>query len=201
MESVVIVLGHGEINLNLIPEDADIIGVDGGASLCAKNDLMMDLAIGDFDSVTAVEFEHIQMRSRKIVQLDSDKDDSDFEAALTYTHKYDELIVFGHWGKRFDHTYVNLQLLKNDLRMTFIDNHNKVFTLSEGFFEISRDGFEYISVFALSESEITLSGTQYELEHRVLDVDDVYTLSNKILNEHATLKIHSGKLLIIQSKD
>ena len=55
MESVVIVLGHGEINLNLIPEDADIIGVDGGASLCAKNDLMMDLAIGDFDSLENTE--------------------------------------------------------------------------------------------------------------------------------------------------
>lgn len=201
MATVVIVLGHGEIQEDYITLESTLIGVDAGAHHCAQKGLMMDVAIGDFDSVSPSEFEHIQIQSKQIILLDENKEDSDFEAALKLVDDYDKIIVFGNWGKRFDHTYVNLQLLKQDHRITFIDRQNKVYVVEEGNYSISKDNYQYLSLFALEESTVSLHQTKYELENRVLKINDVYTLSNEINGEAAKLVVHTGLILVIQSKD
>ena len=184
-----------------MPESDDIIGVDAGASVCDKNNLHMKKAIGDFDSVTKVEFEHIQMMSDEIVLLNKDKDDSDFEAALKHVEAYDDVIVFGSWGKRFDHSYVNLELVKRNSKITFYDYNNKVYSLPMGEYDIVKGDYTYLSLFAIEETSVSLTGVKYELDNRLLAMSDLYALSNEIIDEVAHLNIHSGKLLIIQSKD
>ena len=201
MGTVVIVLGHGELIFDKIPESADIIGVDAGAAVCAKNNLHMKKAIGDFDSVTKVEFEHIQMMSDELVLLNKDKDDSDFEAALKHVEAYDDVIVFGSWGKRFDHSYVNLELVKRNSKITFYDYNNKVYSLPMGEYDIVKGDYTYLSLFAIEDTSVSLTGVKYELDNRLLAMSDLYALSNEIIDEVAHLNIHSGKLLIIQSKD
>lgn len=201
METVVLVLGHAELQKNLIPNDSFIVGVDGGALICVKHQLIMDLAIGDFDSVSKQELTDIQTMSKKIIVLEKEKDDSDFEAALRYFESSDRILVFGFWGKRLDHSYVNLQLLKQNSKIEFVDSHNYVFTLKKGSFKISKGNYTYLSVFALEDSVISLQGVKYPLNKQFLKVVDLYTLSNEIIDEEALIVIDSGYLLIIQSKD
>ena len=46
-----------------------VIGADSGALLAVKNNIILDIAIGDFDSVNNEEFELIKKNSKEIRKL------------------------------------------------------------------------------------------------------------------------------------
>lgn len=201
MDTVIVVLGNATIEAKYLDLEADWVGVDYGAFICASNNIHMRYAVGDFDSVTPVEFEHIQLHSFEIVTLDKIKDDSDFEAALDLVKDYKHILVLGGLGNRFDHAYVNLQLLKSHSNMTLLDAQNKLWCVNKGDYLINKGDYTYLSVFALEESAISLSGVKYPLEDRQLAPTDLYTLSNEILDQQAKLSVKSGSFLVVQSKD
>lgn len=200
MESVTLVLG----NIKTIDKElliGDLIGVDHGAKLLAQQGIQMRLSIGDFDSVDKEDLEVIKKHSNEMIVLQKEKDESDFEAALNRTHGYDKVFVYGGLGGRFDHQYVNIQLLKNDNRLVFLDEQNQIEVKREGTYPIIRNKFQYVSFFSLNEAVISLIGFKYALDQYPLKHDDLFALSNELLYEKAKLIVHSGKVLMIQSKD
>lgn len=200
MESVTIVLG----NIEKINKDwliGEIIGVDYGAKLLAQQGIKMHLSIGDFDSVAREDLEQIKKYSTQMVVLQKEKELSDFEAALNYTHNYKKVYVLGGLGGRFDHQYVNFQLLLKDNRLVFLDEQNQIEVKKEGIHRLTRSQFQYISFFSLGEAIISLIGFKYALDHHHLTQSDLFTLSNELIYEKAKLIIHSGKVLMIQSND
>lgn len=201
MERVIVVLGNANIDPTLTQLQADWVGVDRGAFLCAESNIHMRYAIGDFDSVTQIEFEKIQMFCYQLIQLEKEKNESDFEAALTHLVEYQEILVLGSWAPRFDHGFVNLELIKRDSRITFLDSNNKTKVYDVGNHIIEKEHYEYLSVFALEDSTISLMNVKYPLVKRHLSDKDLYTLSNEIVSEKAELDIEKGKLLVILSKD
>lgn len=201
METVICVLGRTQIEPQFLDMQADWVGIDYGAFLCASQQIKMTMAIGDFDSVADHEFEMIQMACEQLVKLNPIKDDSDFEAALNYLNDYQKIIVLGSWGGRFDHAYVNLKLVEKDSRILFYDEHNKVQCLNPGVYELAKENYTYLSVFAKHEAIISISGVKYPLNRVNLTDKDLYTLSNEITQDKARLEIHEGQLLVIWSKD
>ncbi len=201
MATVTVVLTHGQLEVDDLDLSTPLVGVDGGALICANHNLMMDLAIGDFDSVNENDLELIKSMSKKVVQLEKEKDQSDFEASLDYLRDFDEIIVYTMLGKRFDHTYTNIQLLKSDERIIFIDNHNRVSTLKEKTRVIDKGKYTYLSLFALDEVLLSLSGVKYPLHLRTLRPTDLFALSNEIILDKAVLEVFSGHVLIVESRD
>lgn len=201
MPTVNVVLGNAQLTPQQLTLPGDWVGVDRGAFLLAQQNWHMRFAIGDFDSVNQVEFETIQLHAHQIIQLNADKDDSDFEAALSHLDDYDRIVVLGHWGDRFDHAYVNLQLLKRDPRIVFIDAHNQVQRVDEGEHIIHKNHYTYLSLFPLSEAMVSLSEVKYPLDKRSLNMKDLYTLSNEFKSDSCKLTVHQGQLLVILSKD
>lgn len=183
--------------------EGDYIGVDQGAFLLAKHQKEMVLAIGDFDSTSQKEREELEPSAKKIITLNPIKDDSDSEAALMEALKssYDEIILWTPFGGRFDHSYVNYQLLlQHDKQVKLMDEYNLVSILKEGTYLIPRNDYPFISFFALEESELSLNNTKYPLDHRKMNPNDLYGLSNEIDCE-AEVVIHQGKFLVVQSSD
>ncbi|HAJ54719.1 MAG TPA: thiamine diphosphokinase, partial [Lactobacillus sp.] len=58
------------------------IGVDRGTLRLVKAGIKPVLAVGDFDSLTASEFQLVRERVQKIEQVPSAKDDTDTELAV-----------------------------------------------------------------------------------------------------------------------
>ncbi len=201
MSTVIVVLGNAQLEPSILSLEGDFVGIDRGAYLLASNNISMRYAIGDFDSVTAVEFENIQIHAFEIIELNKEKDESDFEASLPFLEEYDDILVYGHWGDRFDHSIVNLRILSRDSRMTFFDLNNKVRVVHEGDYQIEKNDYRYLSIFTDENATVSLRGVKYPLENQLLSKDDLYTLSNEILDVSATLNVHLGKIIIIQSKD
>lgn len=184
--------------------DGLLIGVDKGCLLLANKGLLIDVGIGDFDSVDEKEFEVIKKACKKLVKLNPIKDDTDFEHALNYAkdNGYKEIEVYGVLGGRQDHNLLNIKLMyQSDLNITLFDECNKMFCLDKGKHIIKKDGYKYLSLFVFDKCLLSISGTVYELKDRELSKLDNYTTSNEIVNEKCLLEIKQGRVLVVQASD
>ena len=179
----------------------DVIGVDYGAFYCARHGYPMKLAIGDFDSIDRANLPLIESFADEEVVLPEMKDVSDFEAALERLEGYEKIYVYGGLGGRLDHQFAMMKHLQRDSRLVFLNENNKIYVLKKGEHTLDKNGFKYLSLFAMSASLLSIEGVKYPLSNKVLDTEDTYTLSNEILSDSCTLNLMSGQLLIIQSND
>ena len=197
MSKVIIVLGYVDGLPNI---DCDVIGVDYGAHFLAKNHIPMVCAIGDFDSVDTME--EIQKYAKEIVKLPQMKNETDCEVAIQWAlDKYDTMDIYGGLGGRMDHEYANLALLiHRKYPVTYYNACNKMYRLTSGCYEISKGDYQYISFFPLTKGTVSLSGVLYPLENKKIDIQDIYLVSNEIVNTCMKIVLE-GELLVIQSND
>lgn len=176
-----------------------LVGIDRGALVCAQKGLMMDLAVGDFDSVTKEELDLIRLHSKEVAILNSVKDVTDSQAALAYVEEFDEVILCGGLGGRIDHQLINVGLVKKDLRLSLWDENHLIYAV-DGEKTIKKAGYRYLSLFACEPSTVDLTSVKYPLSNQSIDENDLYLISNEIVDEEAFIRVR-GKVLIIQSND
>jgi len=185
-------------------EEVDyVVGVDKGAYELLLNGVKVDLAIGDFDSVNEEEFEVIKTKAKKIIKLNKEKDDTDLEHLFANYLSSDDLITcYGVLGQRLDHTYNNILLLSkyDNLNITYLDYQNKITLLKEGVNKIKKTNYKYFSIYAASNSILSLSSCKYPLAFHSLKVNDTLITSNEIENDEAIIKIKEGKVYLIETK-
>lgn len=200
MEQAILVCPKAKVIPNL---NIDIIGVDYGAYLCAKQGLKMKLAIGDFDSCCNEEFQLIQNSCDQIIKLPCEKDDTDSEYAIKFAYSlgYQKLYLYGCLGGRVDHELANLYLLmKRDYNLVLMNETNIISKLNVGIHHIKKK-HTYLSLIPLEACCISLKGMKYPLDHHLIREDQLLTISNEIINEEGIVEIHQGKMLCIQASD
>ena len=101
-------------DLDVLETDFDVfVGVDAGSLFLLQHQLPLDLAIGDFDSVSQADFRQIEQAAKELILAPAEKDDTDLELALkTVFERYPQAQakVFGALGGRIDHLLSNLFL-------------------------------------------------------------------------------------------
>lgn len=181
--------------------DSYVIGVDKGALLCLNNNVKMDIAIGDFDSISKSELE-LLYKETEVIKLNPIKDETDTSEALEYCNGYDDITILGGiMGDRIEHFYANLLLLEKNNKIKIKDNNSLIFTTSNDI-NLKKDVYKYISIFSLEDSTIlSLEGFKYNLDSYHMKRLDPLGVSNEVIEAEAKIKIASGRVLIILSKD
>ena len=176
-----------------------IVGVDQGALFLMNHNHPIDLAIGDFDSVTDKEFLEIEAYSKVTKKYRKRKDYTDLYLALEeiLDLDYKKIVVYGAMGGRFDHSYANLSLLR--LGSVTIETEDLImYALSPGDHRI-RNKHKYISFFALEDIEnLTLRGFKYDLRNHDLYVDEPLCISNE---GEGGVSFTEGLLLVIHQNE
>lgn len=209
--TVIIVLGGqlGDWVLRYISEKHTLIGADSGAAFLVQHGFNPDVAIGDFDSVSLEQIEHISKQSRQMISCDPiDKDYTDSEMAfrLALDMKPAEIIMLGATGTRFDHSLANIELLvlahQAGVHASIIDANNRI-SLASGSTILKRSSYKHVSLLPLSSkvTGVTLTGFKYPLTKATLTMGQSIGVSNILLAEEGKVEHSSGKLLIIESKD
>ena len=89
-----------------------VVAADGGALLCLRAGLHPDLVVGDMDSLPASHRPALSAAgSRLLVHPDPvNKEQTDLELAVeaALAWKPDEIVLWGLWGNRPDHTLANI---------------------------------------------------------------------------------------------
>ena len=177
-----------------------IIGIDAGALFAIKNEISLDIAIGDFDSITKEDFKLLETKTR-ILKLPCQKDETDTESALKLCKNASKIIIIGGiQGKRIEHFIANMNLLIKNPIIEIIDD-NSYLKIIDKPFKISNDDYKYVSFFAIEDIVISLKGFKYPLEQYKIEKYNNIAISNEIIDSEGLITIHSGKALVILSKD
>lgn len=211
-EKRVLIFAGGNLSpvyLEEIRQDDLVIGADRGALFLVEHGFHPHISVGDFDSITAEEFEKVQSVSGKIITCDPvNKDLTDTELAYVTAmdHQATEIIMMGVTGSRLDHTLANIQImlrgLQHQVQSAIYDTHNYI-TLTGSASVIQERGFPYASLVPLTPevTGISLKGFMYPLENATLRMGQSLGISNRLVEQEGTIRIESGLLLIIQSRD
>ena len=198
-------------NLRAYSELVDIwIGADRGALFITKHHLFIDHAIGDFDSVTADEFEEIERKTKCMIKVPVEKDETDLELALNKAVEYDptNIFLFGVTAGRKDHELINIQMLYRMANMgihgKIIDKDNEIELISPGTYTITKNiDLPYISFLPFSETVegLSLEGFRYPLMDETLTWGSTKCISNELSSEFGNVSYKRGILLVIKSRD
>ena len=185
-----------------------VIGVDAGASWLLKRGVQPAVAVGDFDSVSPAQFTKIKKEIKKVLVHNPEKDATDLELAVEYAIgvRPIEIIIYGGIGTRMDHTWAAIQLLQtiesHNIYAQIVDNFNKINIVRHVVSLKPLKAFPYISIFSLTAtSNVTLRGFRYDVNRHKFTVNSAIGVSNEILGKIAKITTHSGKLLLIRSRD
>lgn len=178
-----------------------VIGVDKGALYCLENNIKMDCAIGDFDSIDEKSYIEIN-KITKVIKLNPIKDETDTQEALKLCKNMDSItIVGGILGKRIEHFYANLLLLKKYSNLYIKDDYSLIMTSNKSI-TIEKNEYKYISIFSIDpDTNITLNGFKYNLKDYNLSPDCLLGISNEIIENKATLSLKSGKIILFFTKE
>lgn len=200
MKAVIVIGNNYKFNSDDF-KDSYIIGVDKGALFCVLNNIKMDAAIGDFDSITDDQLKLV-MDNTNCIKLNPIKDNTDTMEAIQLASNYDEILLLGGiTGNRIEHFYANLLLLKKYPKLIIKDNNSIIFTANKSL-TLDKSNYKFISIFSLSDNTIlSLNGFKYNLNKYKMLEDDSLGISNEIIDNYGNIDIISGRILIILSKN
>ncbi len=197
--------------LGAVPEDADLIReytknafvicADGGLDTALKNNIRPDLIVGDFDSAETDIPEGIET-----IRLPVHKDDTDMLFAVKegFRRGCQNFFLLGALGgERFDHSIANLCVLDfisaNGGKGAIISKGCQVFLLSSGKLILREQKGSIVSVFpfGVPSCNVSYHGLEYPLTHYSLQVGIPLGVSNSIVEDHAEIILHEGKMLVI----
>ena len=173
----IIVVGHADVNkalLSLMAEQFAVVALDGGLDIVTSLGLEASLVIGDMDSVRTADLAGAQMTI-------TEQDSNDFEKAL-YSLEAPLIIGFGLFGKRFDHTMANLQLMAkyHDRQAIMAVTDHEVITLHHGTQNLLAVSGQTVAVLPLMPLSFASSqGLLYPLDGLHLSLTEMVSSSNQ----------------------
>ena len=181
------------------------VGVDRGVEFLLNNELPINIAIGDFDSISEEHFKLMQEKAEEIISLNPVKDASDLDHALDYfiSLGYQKFHIYGALNGRADHHFANIMLLGKyrEAEIAFVDENNNISLLLPGVHKIAKENFKYLSLFALKTAHLTVKGVKYPLNNYKMMRFHAIGVSNEILKETCEVEVHDGLVLVIKSND
>lgn len=191
---------YGSIDVGQVQDQSiDYIAVDQGVVHLHKQGIKPLCVIGDLDSL-----ENKSLLEELDVHVHpTQKDDTDTALAVDYAieERYDVIDLYGVTHKRLDHFMAVLCLLQKhrDIHITIYDEYNKIYLLRKGKYRIFKDEYKYFSLFAYTDTEVTLQDCHYPLDQYLLKSDDPLCVSNQMNEDHAYVEVNQD-ILFIQSR-
>lgn len=187
------------------------VGIDRGSLFILEQGWRLDLAVGDFDSLTAEEKQQVQLQAKEIEQAQAEKDDTDTQLALALTLKKfpdAEIMIIGATGGRLDHFLSNLWLPLEPRFQNFAgqiqlkDQKNSLSYYLPGSYTITKEPqMNYLAYCCLTPvAKLILSGSKYTLEQADVAIPTSFA-SNEFVGETASFSFDLGMIAVIQSRD
>ncbi|MGX4763319.1 thiamine diphosphokinase [Holzapfeliella sp. JNUCC 72] len=193
-----------------------IIGVDYGAQWLLDNEIIPDIAIGDFDSISESQKQQLKNKVNDCLIYPTHKDYTDGQLGLMKAvellkqQKTDDLIIiYGATGGRLDHLLSNLfMVLAPDVlpyveKIRLIDDYNEVVYISEGKHQFcAQKGQNYFSVVPLTGvSHLTITGAKYPLTDFSSKQIQPFISNEFEEGQPIQVQLDEGIIAIIYSKD
>ena len=187
------------------------IGVDGGCLKLMEEELPIDLAIGDFDSISVEDKETLKDYASNMIEFPSEKDFTDFEEALMWVAKeypQQKIHVLGAFGGRVDHAISCLwAMFRPELQalipyLSLEDEWNHISFLIPGDYVIEKlNHTKYLSFITTSPiKQLSLKNVKYTLNNQDYDFP-IALISNEFIEDKMEISFKSGGIIVGQTRD
>ena len=149
------------------------VGVDGGCLKLLEQGLPLDIAVGDFDSVSETDLRQIRTQAKQVIQSVPEKNDTDLELALKAVFEaYPEaaVTVYGAFWRSLGSLLVQYLLPTDpDLapymeQIQLVDGQNRLIYRPAGCHEIQPDpAMSYVGFMPVGEGPLEITGAKYPL--------------------------------------
>ena len=162
------------------------------------------LIVGDFDSCNAELLTKWSNRCETI-RLPREKDDTDtlFAVKLAVERGFDDFLLLGAMGGRFDHALGNVSILLYldglGKKAQMIDDYSIMQVVGKEPFYIE-DTCSYFSVLTVAGdvSGVNIKNAKYPLENTKLSADFQLGISNEVLpGKRAEVSVEQGRVLVV----
>ena len=187
------------------------IGVDGGCLKLMEEELPIDLAIGDFDSISSGDKEILKNYASNMIEFPSEKDFTDFEEALMWVAKeypQQKIHVLGAFGGRVDHAISCLwTMFRPELQalipyLSLEDEWNHISFLIPGDYVIEKLDYTKYLYFSTTGpiEQLTLKNVKYTLNNQDYDFP-IALISNEFIEDKMEISFKSGGIIVGQTRD
>jgi thiamine pyrophosphokinase len=189
----------------LLPDRATVIAADSGAEHALAMGRVIDVAVGDFDSLLPSSLEAVERAGARIERHPADKDRTDLEIALDGALELGarEIVVVGGHGGRLDHFLANALLLASPkyaaVSVSAFMGAGRLFVVRERLAFAGTPG-QLVSLLALHEpaTGVSTEGLRWELRDDTLLPGSSRGVSNEHLGTEAVVSLDSGVLVVVQ---
>ncbi|QTE72003.1 thiamine diphosphokinase [Clostridiales bacterium FE2011] len=204
MQRCVIVGGAGIREYQRIREslrgDDWFVYCDGGLKHVQELGREPNLIVGDFDSHEQPETD------TETIVLPCEKDDTDTVYAVKEAVRrgFQDFLLIGVTGERFDHTFGNISLLlyldSLGIPACILDDYSEMSIISRETEEVKEDcsWFSLLNISGTAKG-ITIRGAKYPLTDGEITSEYQYGISNEVLpGETARVSVREGRLLLVK---
>jgi thiamine pyrophosphokinase len=206
VETVVVVAsGAPRAGLAVVPAGALVVAADGGADAALALGLHVDVAVGDFDSISPAGLAALERAGTRLERHPAAKDATDLELALDQALRLGarRVLVVGDAGGRLDHLLGALLLLAAGsyagVEVDALLGAARVHVVRR---ERSLSGTpgETISLFAVHGPAVgvTTEGLVYPLRGETLAPGTSRGVSNEFAGAEARVSLEAGVLLAVR---
>ena len=190
----------------LQPDDFFIF-CDGGLTHAEGLCVEPDVIVGDFDSCSSEDLARWK-DSCETVRLPREKDDTDtlFAVKLALERGFDNFLLLGAMGGRFDHAMGNVSILLYldgiGKKAVLVDDYSQMQIVGKEPFYI-KDSCSYFSVLTVAGdvSGVNIKNAKYPLKNAKLSADFQLGISNEVLpGKVAEVSVENGRLLVVVVK-
>lgn len=200
-----VIVGNADIKeyecvKDALKADDFFVFCDGGLKHMDKLGVKPSLIVGDFDSASNP---HMDVET---ITLPCEKDDTDTFYAVKEAVKrgFEEFLLTGVVGNRFDHTMGNISILlyldSLGKKGTIIDDYSEMEVVSDKPVYVE-DEYSYFSLLNMTgcAKGIKIEGAKYPLEDGEITCDYQYGISNEVLpGQKACINVAEGRLLLVK---
>lgn len=183
-----------------LKEDDFCIFCDSGLRHLSALGVSPNLIVGDFDSHPN------PLMDAETIVLPCEKDDTDTMYAVKegIRRGFDEFLLIGVVGERFDHTFGNISILlyleAQGKKGEIIDDYSEI-TLVCSEHDFVDDTYAYFSLLNVSgvAKGVSIENAKFPLDNAEITCEYQYGISNEVLKgKRAKIEVKEGKLLLVK---
>jgi thiamine pyrophosphokinase len=188
-----------------VPDGAFVVAADSGVDHALALGVPIDVAVGDFDSVSRAGLDAAERAGARIERHPADKEATDLELALdvAVAQGPGQILVVGGDGGRLDHLFGELLVLGGDAYAGHqVDGilGGATVHVVRGERTLTGEPGETISLFALHGPArgVTTEGLAYPLRDETLEPGSSRGISNVFAAQQARIDVAEGVLLAVR---